>query len=295
MNIKTIVTSTRLPFLILTPVCVLLGVSVVVFEHQSVDLSLLILVLIGALSAHISVNTLNEYLDYKSGLDLKTKRTNFSGGSGALLKHPETLRSVLITGIVFFLITTLIGLYFISLHGLDIMPIGLLGLALVLSYTSWINKHPLLCLISPGLGFGLLMVVGTQFVLTGEYSLTSVLVSFIPFFLVNNLLLLNQYPDIKADIGAGRRHFPIVYGINQSNKVYALFALIAIILIVVYVALGYLPNLSLIALIPMPLAFLSLQGMVKHGQHIGSFQHYLGANVALTLLTPLLLALSLLV
>jgi len=46
---------------------------------------------------------------------------------------------------------------------------------------------------------------------------------------------------------------------------------------------------------PMPLAFLSLQGMVKHGRHIGSFQHYLGANVALTLLTPLLLALSLLV
>ncbi len=41
------------------------------------------LALLGAFLAHISVNTLNEYFDFKSGLDLETIKTPFSGGSGA--------------------------------------------------------------------------------------------------------------------------------------------------------------------------------------------------------------------
>ena len=44
----------------------------------------LILALAGGLLAHISVNALNEYLDFTSGLDLTTLRTPFSGGSGTL-------------------------------------------------------------------------------------------------------------------------------------------------------------------------------------------------------------------
>ena len=294
MTIKTIIQSSRLPFLILTPICVLLGASVVIYEQKSIDLLLLTLVVIGGLSAHISVNTFNEYLDFKSGLDLETKRTNFSGGSGALPKNPEGLKSVWLTAVVSLLITLLVGIYFISLYGLVIAPIGLLGVVLIVTYTSWINKHPWLCLIAPGLGFGVLMVIGTQFVLVGEYYVLSLWISIIPFLLINNLLLLNQYPDIQADINAGRRHFPIAYGIQASNKVYGLFVLSAIALIIAYVWLDYLPVLSLIALIPMPLALLSLYGAHKHAQTIGHFQQYLGMNVAAAILTPLLLAASLL-
>ena len=49
----------------------------------------LMLVLIGAVSAHISVNTFNEYFDFLSGLDAKTVKTPFSGGSGALVENPN--------------------------------------------------------------------------------------------------------------------------------------------------------------------------------------------------------------
>ena len=294
MTIKTVVQSSRLPFLILTPVCVLLGASIVVYKGQSVDLFLLALIIIGALSAHVSVNTFNEYLDFKSGLDLETERTDFSGGSGALPNNPSALNSVYLTGVVSLFVTLIIGLYFVSLYGLQILPIGLLGVTLIVTYTSWINKHPWLCLIAPGLGFGVLMVLGTQFVLVGEYYVLSLWISIIPFLLINNLLLLNQYPDIKADTNAGRRHFPIAYGIQASNQVYGLFVLAAITLIIAYIWLDYLPVLSLIALIPMPLALLSLYGVHKHTQAIGHFQQYLGMNVVVAILTPLLLAVSLL-
>ncbi len=47
-------------------------------------LSWALLALLGLLLAHVSVNVLNDYFDYRSGVDLKTQRTPFSGGSGIL-------------------------------------------------------------------------------------------------------------------------------------------------------------------------------------------------------------------
>lgn len=291
-NLKTIIRSTRPPFLILTPVCVFLGASLVIARERPVDFFFLTLAFIGALSAHISVNALNEYFDFNSGLDLETQRTPFSGGSGALLVNPKMLRPVLVVGVIFLIATTLVGAYFTILYGWKIIPIGVVGVVLVVTYTRLINRSPYLCLISPGLGFGLLMVVGTQFVLEGHYSTLPWLVAFVPFFLVNNLLLLNQYPDIQADTNAGRRNLPIAYGIVNSNRVYGLFASITVVLVVGLVMLEYLPKLSLLALTPMPLALFSLRGIMKYGRHIGRYPQYLGANLAVAMLVPLILGVS---
>lgn len=51
--------------------------------------------------------------------------------------------------------------------------------------------------------------------------------------------------------------------------------------------------LALIALLPLPLAVYVLRGITRHGPTIGNHPHYLGANVAVTLLTPLLLGIAL--
>jgi len=292
MNVKAVAQSMRIPFLILTPVCVFLGASTVVAGQANVNLSLLALALLGAMLAHISVNMLNEYFDFKSGLDLATVRTPFSGGSGALPQNPEMDKVVLSVGSAALLVTLLIGGFFIWQYGAAIMPIGIAGLALIVTYTGWINKHPFLCLVAPGIGFGFLMVAGTQFVLQGEYTPLSWLVALVPFFLVNNLLLLNQYPDIEADASAGRNHFPIAYGINRSNMVYGLFASAIPLIIITCVLNDLLPVMSLIALLPMPLAYFSLYGAKKYGKTIGSHPQYLGSNVAVTILTPFLLAVS---
>ena len=285
----------RVPFLALTFVCVSLGASTVVANQMPVSLPLLMLALLGALLAHISVNTLNEYFDFKSGLDLETIKTQFSGGSGALPQNPEMLGTVLTVGVASSFALFIIGSYFVWQFGSGIVPIGITGLALIATYTGWINKHPIICLFAPGLGFGFLMVAGTQFVLQGQYTALSWQVAVVPFLLVNNLLLLNQYPDIKADANVGRNHFPIAYGVNSSNMVYGFFTLATVAIIIGYVLTGLLPVFSLFALLPIPLAFFSLYGAVKHGETIGHFPQYLGANVAVTILTTLLLAISLII
>ena len=293
MDSKVIIRSTRVPFLVITPASVFLGASTVVVNELSINLYFLGLALIGALFAHVSVNALNEYFDFKSGLDLMTKRTPFSGGSGALPGKPEMLNTVLAVALVSLMITLVIGIFFVWQYGVGIVPLGLIGIALIVFYSGWINKYPYLCLIAPGVGFGFLMVVGTQYVLVGQYMTLSSMAALVPFFMVNNLLLLNQYPDIQADSKVGRNHFPIAFGLKRSNLIYGLFILLTIAAIIGHIWSGYFPVLSLIAILPVPLALYSLSGAIKHGENIGAYPQYLAANVATVILMPLLLGVSL--
>jgi len=216
----------RLPFLILTPAIVLLGIGAAFYRSGSVDLVQAVIVLIGAVAAHVSVNALNEYFDFRSGLDLRTQRTPFSGGSGTLPAQPASAPMALVIGLAAMAITAAVGLYFVLVRGLAIIPLGLAGLLLIAVYTVWLTRFPILCLIAPGLGFGLFMVMGTDFSLTGQYSRTAFVASLVPFFLVNNLLLLNQFPDVEADRSIGRKHLPIVIGRRASSWVYILFLLL---------------------------------------------------------------------
>ncbi len=287
--------SMRLPFLILTPICVFLGTSVLIHQHIPINWILLSLGTVGALSAHIAVNLLNEYIDFKSGLDLETKKTPFSGGSGVLPQYNEMLGLVLSFALFTWLTTLMIGGVFISIYGIDILFVGLLGVILISTYTPWLNRLPWLCLIAPGLGFGILMPVGIQFVLTGYYDFLIWKIALIPFFLFNNLLLLNQYPDIVADRNRGRRHFPISYGIDRSNEIYLLFTFASGFFLLLWVSFGELPRTSLAALAPWSLSFVALYGALKYKQNLGQFPRYLAANVAASVLTPLVLATSLLV
>lgn len=292
MSLNTVILTTRPSFLVLTPVCVLLGLSLAIAAGSPINYLMLALTLLGAISAHISVNTLNEYSDFSSGLDLRTEKTPFSGGSGALPDNPHMANAVLMTGLIALLGTIAIGIYLLFETGLQLLPVGIVGVALVASYTGWINRSPFLCLIAPGLGFGLLMVVGTYIVLTGEQKSLVWLVSLVPFCLINNLLLLNQYPDMGADATVGRRTFPIVFGLNQCNVIYAIFTVVAYSLIVLLVVKGLLPTMSMIALVPMMLSLVALIGAIKYSANIGHFPAYMASNVAAAILTPLLLAIS---
>ena len=144
-------------------------------------------------------------------------------------------------GLALTLVTALIGGIFALRIGSIILPLGATGLAVVLLYTPWLNKRPILCLVAPGLGFGTCMVMGTDVVLTGEYSWAAFVASLVPFFLVNNLLLLNQFPDVAADRAGGCWHFVIVHGLRAGAAVYAVFHAGAFLSLAAGVALGSAP------------------------------------------------------
>lgn len=292
-TIKPLFGPMRPPFLILTPACILLGVGTAISATHSVNWLHAALVLIGALCAHISVNTFNEYFDFKSGLDFKTRPTPFSGGSGALPAHPELALPALAMACITFAITGLVGLYFLSLRGLALLPIGLLGLFLLFAYTPWLTRNPFLCLIAPGLGFGPLMVLSTHFALAGRYTPTAMVASLVPFFLVSNLLLLNQFPDVEADRSIGRKHLPIVIGRRASSLVYGLFLLLAYLTIGLSVVAGLLPPASLIGLLTATLAIPAGIKAFRDAEDVEKLLPAMGWNILINLVTPVLVSIGL--
>lgn len=292
-DLKFLLDPMRLPFLILTPACVVLGLGTAVWTEGSVNWFHFLLVLIGAVSAHISVNAFNEYFDFKSGLDEKTRPTPFSGGSGRLQKNPELERPALLMAWVFLGVVAAVGLYFAWRIGAALIPVGILGLLIIYFYTEWITRFPFLCLIAPGLGFGPLMVMGTDFVLTGSYSWTALLASLVPFFLVSNLLLLNQFPDAEADQSIGRKHYPIQIGKVKSSRIYLAFLILPLVVITFGAITGLFPLTSLIGFLSLILVVPITRGVLAHAEETEKLIPTLGQNVIINLVMPVLVAVGL--
>lgn len=292
-HLRALFGTMRLPFLILTPACVAVGVGTVYASHSPLNALPVFLVLFGALASHMCVNTFNEYFDFKSGLDAMTSRTPFSGGSGTLPAQPELASQTLLLSLMSLAVAAAVGIYFIDERGWGLMPLGLFGLFMVVSYTTWWTHHPLLCLFAPGLGFGILMVMGTHFALTGTYSLTAFSASLLPTFFVNNLLLLNQFPDIEADKRIGRNHVPILLGREKSAQIFVWFLMAAYASVAVSIALSLLPNTCALLLLTTPLAWKTAHGVLNNANDTSALLPFLGMNVALTILTPVLLSIGL--
>jgi 1,4-dihydroxy-2-naphthoate octaprenyltransferase len=283
----------RVPFLVLPPACVALGAGTAVWTSGEIKILHLILAFIGAVATHISVNAFNEYFDFKSGLDQRTVPTPFSGGSGTLAAHPEAARTALITASAALGVAALVGIYFLVVWGPALLPLGLLGLIIIVVYTPWMTRVPFLCLIAPGLGFGPMMTMGTDFALTGSYTWTAFVASLVPFFLLVNLLLLNQFPDVDADQTVGRRNYPMVVGRKNAAYIYAgSMAGVYLALIVGWV-LNLLPAWALLGLGTLPLGVITAIGAFRYADNLEKLAPYMGFNVILNIVTPILAAIGL--
>ncbi|RUO72267.1 prenyltransferase [Pseudidiomarina sediminum] len=294
MMLATLVQTTRPAFLLLALSVTALAVALAFSAGASMTWWLVALVALGAVIAHACVNVLNEVDDARSGLDALTERTPFSGGSGALQAQPRALNAAAALGLGLLALVIAIGLYFIYLRGWGLFPLGLLGVVLVVAYTPMLTRLPWLCLIAPGLGFGPLMVLGSYYVLTGSYSGVAFATSFIPFFLVNNLLLLNQFPDAKADVQVGRRHLIIATSPAVALRVFQAFLVAPYVLLVALVGVGVLPLWALLGLVSLVVAIPLYRG-VSTLQSPSNIPHaLLGQNVVVNLSMPALIAVGLL-
>jgi len=280
----------RAPFLLLVPASLAPAFAIAWRHTGTLDTTAAILVIVAGLAAHIAVNALNEYEDFRSGLDFTTTRTPFSGGSGTLVAHASFAPIALSIAVLALLITFAIGVYFVRQLGSAVVIPGLIGVALIVAYTRWINRFPLLCLFAPGIGFGFLMVNLAVLGLTGRTYPSSLWVSLPITLLVSNLLLVNQLPDIDADRQAGRRHIAIAWGTAWASRSAALLLLGTYFAILMGWLVGALPALCLLGLCTVPLAafVVARVGMFDPDSPTALIPAQ-GMNVVLTLTTPLLL------
>jgi len=289
MSLKVWVLETRPNFLVLPVMLAVMGISIAWYNGYF-HLGHALLSFFGLLLAHISVNTLNDYFDYRSGVDLATKRTPFSGGSGvlpaALLKPEQVLRF----GIINFLLATAIGVYFLFTSGWLLLPVLLIAAVCILLYTPFILKWrwPEW---SPGLGLGILPILGLYFVQVSAYSWPLLVVSVIPGILVHNLLLLNEFPDIEADKVANRKTLPITMEKHKASIIYSVLTVVVYLWIIGSVIARLMPVYCLIALLTLPVAIKAIRGALNPDD-MTRLIPAMANNVLVVLLTPLLLGIG---
>src|SRR3990172_7840576 len=126
MRVKVLFLETRPQFLLLSVVLAFLGTSIAWYDGIF-NLGYAILAFAGLLFAHISVNVLNDYFDYRSGIDLETPRTPFNGGSGILKAAMLRPNQVLWFGLIAFMLTIPVGIYFVLVVGWPLLPLILVG------------------------------------------------------------------------------------------------------------------------------------------------------------------------
>jgi 1,4-dihydroxy-2-naphthoate octaprenyltransferase len=238
----------RAPFLLL-PVTLIASGAAAAFFDGAFSWSRTLLALVGLVSLHMAVNIFNEWSDLRTGIDLATERTPFSGGSGTLPAGGMSPRAALHYGIACSAVGLAIGLFFLDRVGLVLLPIMVAGALCVLIYTDVLARLGI-GEVAAGLGLGGLPVVGTALVNSGEIGAAAVAAGVPASFMTFNLLLLNEFPDEAADRAGGRRNLILLFGRRPAAWMWAAAAAATPLSIVAAVVWSALPPLALAACLP---------------------------------------------
>jgi len=288
--VKSYAAVARAPFLLLPPTLIAAGATASAWDG-SFSWPRSALALIGLVLLHMAVNILNEWSDMRTGIDLATKRTPFSGGSGTLPAGRMSMRAALVFGLVCAGIGLLIGLWFLHEVGWVLLPVIVAGAFSVLAYTDFLARIGV-GEIFAGFGLGAGPVVGVALAQAGSWSTAAGWAAIPAFFMTFNLLFLNEFPDEEADRAGGRRNLVILLGRRAAAWVYSLAGLATPTAIALAVLIDALPPLCLAATLPSFLLVKPVRWALTDPS-LPVPNSALGANVAWNLATNTMIALTL--
>ena len=292
--LNNLIAITRANFLPLTVVIVVTNISAAFYSHRTFSVVNAVMVLFAALLLHASVNTFNNYFDYKSMIDSRTVKTPFSGGVEVLVKGKMKESSALLVAIICLAVAGAIGVYFLTLFFLVLLPLVVYGTIAIVFYTPILSRIHALSEIVAGTGFGV-MGLGVYVTQTGNVDLVALTV-FIPVtILVGLLLFLNEFPDVEADRLGGRKHLVILLGKRRAAVLYVIATATTYVSIVCSVVFELVPASILVALTSLPIAYKVSRIVMKECDNTSKLVSALGLNVIMILLTILLLGVGFLI
>ena len=261
MSLSVWIRVIRLKFLLASVIAVSLGLAIswnITNEFNAIHA---VLTMIGVVSLHVSVDLLNDYWDFKRGIDTNTNRTKMSGGTGVLpeglLKPSEVYKA----GIGFLIFGGIIGGFFVFTFGITIAIILLFAILSIYFYSTK--------LVNWGLAEVFVAIKGTMIVLGTFYIQTNQILE-IPIFagivvgvLSASVLFITSFPDHDADKQKGRRTLVILFGREKASLAYWGFPIIVYSIIFIFVITEYFPVYTLLTLFAIPL-------VVKSGMKLKS-------------------------
>jgi 1,4-dihydroxy-2-naphthoate octaprenyltransferase len=287
-ELGNLISVTRANFLPLTVVIVFAGLAAAFYSNRVIYGFDALLVLMGSLLLHASVNAFNNYFDYRSRIDAGTTKTPFSGGIDAIVKGQMKPSSAFAVASGALLGAAVIGMYFLTRFFNALLPLMAYGAFVIVFYTPVLAKIHGVSEIVAGSGFGL-MGLGTYVTQTGLMDARGVTVLVPVTILVALLLFLNEFPDADVDKAAGRRHLVILLGRRKAAWVYVGGLAATYASIILAVALGAAPLTVLLSLLTFPIAYKASRIVLKNYDRIPELVPAMGSNVLVILTTILLI------
>jgi 1,4-dihydroxy-2-naphthoate octaprenyltransferase len=248
--------------LLASVIAVSVGLAIHWSQNHTIEPFSAALTYAGVIALHASVDLLNDYWDFKRGIDTITKRTKMSGGTGVLPEGLLKPTSVYRAGIAFLIIGGGIGTYFVITHGIIIGAI--LGFA-IFSIYFYSTK-----IVDSGLAEffvatkGTMIVLGTYFIQSNQITLEPILGGIFVGVLSSLVLFIASFPDFDADKSKGRKTLVIAVGKKKATRVFWVFPIIAFGTIIFGVLITAFPISALIALAPAPLIVKAGLGLKKN-------------------------------
>jgi len=283
----------RVRFLLASVIAVSVGLALNWQQNSSIDLLDAILIFAGVIALHASVDLLNDFWDFKRGIDTKTKRTKMSGGTGVLPEGLLKPSSVYRAGIGFLIIGSVIGSYFVVTDGIIIGII--LGFA-ILSIYFYSTK-----IVDSGLGEffvavkGSMIVIGAYFIQSGQITIESILGGIVVGVLSSLVLFIASFPDHDADKSQGRKSLVIAVGKEKAAKLFWIFPLVSYFTIIVGVSANLFPITSLITFLTIPLMIKSGLGLRKNFDSIENLVPFMSSTLMFSRITGALFVVSFLI
>ena len=206
-----------------------------------------VLLVLGLVFAHATNNLLNDYTDFKRGVDKNNYfRTQYGPQplESGLMSERELLTYAAITG----LIAVAAGLPLVIYGGVTALLLMVAGVVFVLFYT-WPMKYIGLGEVAVILIWGPLMVGGGYFVITGHWDWNVVLAS-LPYALGPTTVIFGKHIDkLTQDQARGIHTLPVLLGEKASRAVVMGMIALQYLLVLVLIVSGYFSPLMLAVLI----------------------------------------------
>ncbi len=283
----------RVRFLLASVIAVSVALALNWWQNSSIEFFDAILTFAGVMALHASVDLLNDFWDFKRGIDTKTTRTKMSGGTGVLPEGLLKPSSVYRAGVAFLIIGSVIGAYFVITDGIIVAVI--LGFA-ILSIYFYSTK-----IVDSGLGEffvavkGCMIVIGTFFIQSGEISIESILAGIVVGSLSSLVLFIASFPDYDADKSKGRKTLVIVAGKENAVKLFWIFPLVSYFTVSFGVWFNLFPMISLIVFFSLPLMIKSGIGLKKNFDSVENLVPHMSSTLMFGRITGVLFIISLLI
>jgi len=227
----------RPPSLLVALSPVLVGAALGWQRAGAIDPTVALIVLVAALLVQVVTNLQNDVGYTVRGGEASGTRIGLPRATALGWLRVSAVRMAIVAVA---LAATLLGLWLVTLRGWPVLAIGVASLLAALAYMG--GPRPIaytpLGELTVFVFFGLVAVMGTDWVLSGGIGAATVVASMAIGGLAGAALTVNNQRDIAHDALVGRRTFAVTFGAAASQRLYGLQLLGPFVLVPVVAALA---------------------------------------------------------